>query len=157
MLKLKNLKCEYLINPIGIGTIKPRFSWIIESDKRNVVQTSYEIHVTKDKDFKNLLWSSGVVESDASAHVYYVGLKLQSSSRYYYKVKISDNHGEISDFCEAGFFETTLFTSDEWKARFITAEGEEDGKNSKGTLLRKEFKISKEIESAGVYATALHV
>ena len=155
MLKLKNLKCEYLINPIGIGTIKPRFSWIIESDKRNVVQTSYEIHVTKDKDFKNLLWSSGVVESDASAHVYYEGPELKSTSRYYYKVKISDNHGETSDFSKVGFFETTLFTSDEWKARFITADGMEDGKNSKGTLLRKEFDISKEIESARVYATAL--
>lgn len=155
MLKATNLRCEYLSNPIGIGVNKPRFSWIIESDNRNVVQTSYEIQVSNDRDFKNLLWSSGVVESDESAHVYYEGLKLQSSSRYYYKVKISDNHGEISDFSETAFFETTLFSSDEWQARFITAEGIEEGKNSKGTLLRKEFKISKEIESAGVYATAL--
>lgn len=32
MLKAAKLRCEYLENPIGIGEIKPRFGWILESD-----------------------------------------------------------------------------------------------------------------------------
>jgi alpha-L-rhamnosidase len=155
MIKPTNLKCEYLINPIGIGTTKPRFGWMIQSDKQNVVQTSYELHVSKDRDFKDLLWNSGMVEADESAHVYYEGPILKSKTRYYFRVRIGDNHGELSDFSETAFLETTLFSNDEWQARFITAEGSDDGKSSKGTLLRKEFGISKEIESARVYATAL--
>jgi len=155
MLKVVQLKCEYLKNPIDIGVTKPRFSWIIESDKRNVVQTSYEVHVSENGDFRNMLWNSGLVESDESAHVYYEGPALKSKTKYNFRVRISDNYGETSDWSETAFFATTLCSPNEWVARFITAEGKDDGKSSKGTLLRKEFGISEEIESARVYVTSL--
>jgi alpha-L-rhamnosidase len=31
---VKDLKCEYLRNPIGIDTAKPRLSWVLESSRR---------------------------------------------------------------------------------------------------------------------------
>jgi len=155
MLKAKDLKCEYLKSPIGIGERRPRFGWIIQSDKRNVLQTAYELHVSKCESFEELLWSSGKVLSDESTHVYYDGPDLESSTKYYFRVKIWDNHGETSEFSECAFFETTLFLPDEWKARFITAETDDDAGNSKGKLLRHDFELLKEVESARVYATAL--
>jgi len=39
------LVCEYHENPIGIDVVKPRLSWQILSDGKDVMQTAYEIRV----------------------------------------------------------------------------------------------------------------
>ncbi|MCR4614163.1 MAG: hypothetical protein K5778_09180, partial [Bacteroidaceae bacterium] len=44
-LTVTELKVEGLRSPLGIDTQTPRFSWQLESDQRNVVQTAYEIVV----------------------------------------------------------------------------------------------------------------
>ena len=43
---IKELRTENAINPVGIDAAQPRFSWQLESTKRNVLQTAYEIIVT---------------------------------------------------------------------------------------------------------------
>jgi len=82
MLQAVNLRCEYLKNPIGVGRKKPRFGWILQSDNRNVTQVAYELQFSKYKNFEKLLWSTGVVKSDESTHVYYEGPEPESSTRY---------------------------------------------------------------------------
>ncbi len=52
MLKAIGLRCEYLENPIGIGEANPRFGWILDSGKRNVVQESYHLQVGMDRDLQ---------------------------------------------------------------------------------------------------------
>ena len=44
MYMIRDLTIEYRKNPIGIDE-KPRFSWKLESEKQDVVQTSYQIQV----------------------------------------------------------------------------------------------------------------
>ena len=44
-MEVKNLKCEYKINPLGIDIEMPRFSWELESNKRGAKQTAYQIIV----------------------------------------------------------------------------------------------------------------
>ncbi len=39
------MRTENRVNPLGIGTSTPRFSWQITSDRKGVVQTSYQILV----------------------------------------------------------------------------------------------------------------
>ena len=41
----KDLRCEYLHNPLGIDAASPRLSWIITSDRRGEMQTAYQILV----------------------------------------------------------------------------------------------------------------
>ncbi|NLM12812.1 MAG: family 78 glycoside hydrolase catalytic domain [Epulopiscium sp.] len=155
MLKAVNLTCEYLENPIGIGERKPRFGWIIESDKKNVVQQTYHIQVSMNEDFIDMVWDTGIVESSESIHIPYEGTELKSSTRYFYRVKITDNHGQESGWSDIGFFETALFDLSEWKARFITPEKDDEAKSSKGKLIRHEFALDGEIACARVYSTAL--
>ena len=82
--KVQNTLIEHLVNPIAIGTTGPRFSWQLLSDKRNVLQTAYEIRVGSNASFlasnKNLVWNSGKVSSDSSINVTYKGSPLQSVS-----------------------------------------------------------------------------
>ncbi len=41
-----NLRCEMRVNPLGIEAKQPRLSWQLQSNLRNVVQTSYQILVS---------------------------------------------------------------------------------------------------------------
>ena len=69
-LHLRELKVENRVNPYGIDTQKPRFSWQLVSDKRNVLQSAYEITV---QNGKQTVWSSGKVFSPQSVYVEYSG------------------------------------------------------------------------------------
>ena len=42
---VKNLRCEYLDNPLGIDATNPRLSWIITANQRGEMQTAYEVLV----------------------------------------------------------------------------------------------------------------
>ncbi|MDP2115506.1 MAG: hypothetical protein Q8K69_15780, partial [Bacteroidota bacterium] len=44
--EVKELVCEYQVNPMGIDVQKPRLSWQIISAEDNLLQTAYEIKVT---------------------------------------------------------------------------------------------------------------
>ena len=45
MLKLYDLTIEYKHNPLGLDEVQPRFSWKLDSDKQDTVQTSYRLQV----------------------------------------------------------------------------------------------------------------
>ena len=44
------MRTENRVNPLGIGTSTPRFSWQITSDRKGVVQTSYQILVASSRE-----------------------------------------------------------------------------------------------------------
>lgn len=157
MFKIRKLRCEYLENPIGIGEQKPRFSWVLDSDEKNVFQTTYRVQVSKGTDsFSNPFWDSGVVKSDNSVHVEYRGPQLGSRARYYYRVRISDNKNNESPWSKTNFFETGILDTIEWQAAFISCDASESSEfSSSSPLLRKEFDINREFVSARVYVTSL--
>ena len=41
-MKLYDLRTEYRENPIGLTDKAPRFSWKIESEEQNTIQTAYD-------------------------------------------------------------------------------------------------------------------
>lgn len=43
--EVKQLRCEYLRDPLGIDVARPRLSWIVESDQRGQHQTAYRVLV----------------------------------------------------------------------------------------------------------------
>src|SRR3974390_2197706 len=77
-----NLRCEYLVNPLGIGVTEPRLSWTLQSEERAQVQTAYRIPVASAPEFlsdgRGALWDSGRVTSSRSIQVVYGGRPLTS-------------------------------------------------------------------------------
>jgi hypothetical protein len=73
--EVKNLRCEYLTDPLGIDVVKPRLSWTLESSERGECQKAYQVLVAasqKDLDAEQGgLWDSGKIESDQSIQVEY--------------------------------------------------------------------------------------
>ena len=144
MLACTELLCEYRTNPIGIDEPLPRFSWKLESDKENVLQTAYEIKVDG-------MWKSGKVESGQSVHLVYDGAPLQPYTRYRYAVRVWDNQGEVSDWTE-GYFEMGLMDNKNWTASWIMAP---EGDGDVLPVFQKKFILDGDITTARMYATAL--
>ncbi|WP_017434120.1 glycoside hydrolase family 78 protein [Saccharococcus caldoxylosilyticus] len=156
-LKVKDLRCEYKTNPLGLDVRKPRISWRIESDRRGTMQRAYRLQVSiVENDFENLVWDTGYIESDQSIHIEYDGPELTSRTRYYYRVKIWDNFGRESDWSETAWWETAFFDTSEWKAQWITPDPNEiDPLSEPVFLLRKSFELKKGIDAARVYVTGV--
>lgn len=100
----EDLRCEHLVNPLGINTLSPRFSW------KNVGgQTAYEIYVGTDssavaKGKKADLWKSGRVKSSASTLVEYAGKPLAPRTQGWWKVRVWDSNGDASAWSRTARF-----------------------------------------------------
>ena len=91
---VQNLRLENLVNPIGLDVLQLRFAWQLTAERRNVLQTAYEIRVASNSNDlvsgKKLLWTSGKTQSDASVWVPYNGPALISGKKYWWQVRVWD-------------------------------------------------------------------
>ncbi|MDR2037106.1 MAG: glycoside hydrolase family 78 protein [Bacteroidales bacterium] len=108
---VEKLQINFTTNPIGLDDPTPRFSWRIKSDKRGVMQESYRIIVSTDKQGKSVVWDSEVVNNSQSINVPYTGSALQPNTRYYWNVEIASNKNDKIKSKELAYFETGLLNS----------------------------------------------
>ena len=101
-LTVQHLLVENRSNPVGLDVMTPRFSWQLNSNQRNVMQTAYEVKITANE---RVVWQSGKVASDSSVHVVYKGEPLQSGIKYNWQVRVWDNQGNASKWSETSFFQ----------------------------------------------------
>lgn len=164
---VSNAKTENMSNPLGLDTNQPRFSWQITSDKKDVVQTAYEILVASSLDNlkadKADLWNSGKVASADQLWIAYGGTPLKSNQRAYWKVRIQTNKGK-SEWSEPQEFGIGLLKESHWSGRWIGLDrlmsGEAHGLHSRlaARYLRKEFELSdKQIKRATAHISGLGV
>lgn len=159
------LRVEYVENPIGINTDKPRFSWIPVSSARNQFQSAWEIIVSDNegdlKNNKGKQWSTGKVASGQSLHIVYGGEALKSFTRYFWKLRIYNQAGEASDWSPIAFFETAMMQPADWKAKWISDGSKLPEKDSlyylpdPMPLFRKGFIAKKKIAAARLYITGV--
>lgn len=132
---------------------KPYFSWVLTSEKKNVMQTSYHITVTGPEE---VVWDSGIVESDKSIFVEYAGSPLKSLCEYRWTVTVTDNTGDSA--VASSSFETG-FMQKEWSAQWVRspfpmkkAKKGTGGQNA-AEYFRKAFVVRDRVRWARVYAT----
>src|SRR5437763_1679211 len=82
------LRCEYMVNPLGIETQRPRLSWQLTDSRRGARQTAHQVLVGDAGSNKPNLWDSGKIASDQSVHVPYGGKALSSMQRVWWRVRI---------------------------------------------------------------------
>lgn len=160
---ITNLRCEMLQNPLGIDVLQPRFSWQLESEKRNVVLQSYQVIVSSSLQKLQVndgdIWNSGVVTSSQSAQVQYAGKALQSATTYYWKVKSITTKGASTS--SSGFFSTGLLNEADWKAKWIGYDKSSpwdsitQWSRLSARYLRKEFQNTTPVKRATVYVSGL--
>ena len=153
-----NLRVENLVQPLGIDTDTPRFSWQILSDKQDVRQTAYQIIVCDDK---GEVWNTGKVESDRQLWLPYAGRKLQSNTHCTWRVKVWTTAGE-SEWSGDECFSIGLLHEGKWSGYWIGLErllpGEERGMHTRmaARYLRKEVKLKdKQVKRATAYVAGI--
>lgn len=152
-----DLKCEYVVNPIGLDRIRPRLSWTLESGGRGRRQTAYRILVSERMELLNRdqgeIWDSGKVISDRQNQIIYKGTMLQARSRYFWKVCVWDQDGNGSEWSKAAYWEMGLLKAEEWQASWIGAPAPEQEKAA--PLFRRDWTIDGEIITARAYICGL--
>jgi len=156
-LQFTDLKTEYQKNPVGIDAASPRLSWKLKSDARNVLQTSYRIRVGTDSlslmAGKKVIWDDHQKKSDASVFIPYQGPALQSNTRYFWQVKVKDNHGRESAWSTVNSWHMGLLTAGDWKAQWITSSLS-DTVAGPSPLFRKVFTSNGGIKAATLFVTS---
>ncbi len=156
--KVQNLLCENRTNPVGIDYPTPRLSWQLASDQRSILQTAYEIRVSKDKSSltsgSDLTWSTGKVLSEQSVHVSYAGDALLSGEKYFWQVRVWDNKGNVSGWSDPAFWQMGLLNISDFTAAWIGPGYKEDSTLRPCPFFRKEFSLDKKIKSATLFITA---
>src|SRR5262249_28145308 len=113
------LRCESLLDPLGIDVHAPRLSWIVESSARGQKQTAYQVLVAGDRDTlardRGDLWDSGRVASGETAAVVYAGQPLRSHQACYWKVRVWDKDEKPSAWSQPVFWTMGLLDPSDWR------------------------------------------
>lgn len=161
---LTELRVEMQENPVGVGTLIPRFSWQISTRKGEVMQKAYQIMVAEtEKGLKNAslaVWQSGKVYSDQSVLVKYAGKPLESGKRYFWQVKVWTNQGEEC-ISRIQHWDMALLKPSDWKGKWIGLDNEKITEDEcwrttiPARYLRKEFRVNAPVKRAMLYVCGL--
>ena len=146
-MRIYDFRIEYEKNPQGISVRNPRFSWKMESERENTVQTSYRLRVCRGE---KCVWDSGKESSGRSVLVPYAGEELEPETRYEVSLSVTDNYGNV---CEADtWFETGIFDTETFRARMITHDFPDE--ETACPVFYRDFRVQKPVKKARIYATA---
>ncbi len=160
-LAVRNLRCNFLTNPLGLDDPAPGLSWQMQSGVRGKRQTAYRILVASSPERlaegRADVWDSGKVASDQSVQVSYGGAALQARQRYYWKVQVWDKDGLPGSYSEPAWWEMGLLNPGDWSARWISAVSDADTSLAPrpAPLFRTEFAVSKPVQKARLYLSGL--
>ncbi len=145
------LRFEQLSDALGIGTARPRLSWLIETTTENWRQSAYEIQAQSATG--RVLETTGRVASDQSVLVPWPFADLSSRERRLVRVRVWGHDGTFSSWSSLAPVEAGLLTATDWEARFITPTDTTDG--AALPLLRREFAVRPGLVQARLFLTAL--
>lgn len=154
----EQLRCEGLVNPLGIDRAEPRFSWALPAGDRGLAQGAYQVLVAESSEpvvgDRQPLWDSGKVESDRSQWVTYGGKPLEKGMRGWWQVRVWDEDGNVSAWSLPASFTVGPLSAGEWNAEWI---GVDWMKDNVGPLpwMRKTFTLKERPATATVYVCAL--
>ncbi len=129
LLKPIGLKCDSLVEPLGIDDPQPLLSWRLQDARWSAAQTAYQIQVASSPALlttgKTDVWDSGRVLSDQSVNVPYTGAPLATQKRYYWRVTAWDMSGHPYPKSDVSWWEMGLLSPSNWTAKWIGFEQEE--------------------------------
>lgn len=159
------LRCEYRVDPLGIGESNPMLSWEpVAGGGQNVVQSAYRILVASSPEVlarnEGDLWDSGKVLSSAVSSIAYEGTPLVSGQLCYWKVQVWDESGEPSGWSDQalwsmGLLEYRDFRHVQWITRRVQTETDAEGLVlPPARYFRRSFTVTKPVVWATAYASA---
>ncbi len=154
--QITELRFEHLQETVGLGNRQPRISWMVETETPGWQQKSYEVQAYRPDG--QLHDQSGRIESSQSTLVVWPFAPLVSREQLNIRVRVWDIAERVSAWSDLYPVEAGLLESDDWSARFVTPDWQEDISQSQPSpMLRHEFDIRAGVARARLYVTALGV
>jgi alpha-L-rhamnosidase len=152
-LTVSRVQLEHLRETLGVGAARPRISWMVSTAVSGWTQAAYEIEAT-DPDGRPR--TTGRVETDRSVLVPWPFEPLVSRTAVSVRVRVWGTDDQASGWSTPLSAEAGLFRADDWTARFIAPDWDEDTSQMQpGPLMRREFDVRNEVARARLYVTAL--
>jgi alpha-L-rhamnosidase len=132
-----HLRTNQRVNPLGIDSLHPTFSWQSDAMVRNWMQSAYRVLVASS--MENLrkgnadVWDSGEIQSSESVNIGYAGPALKSRQRCFWGVNTWDSQGKEEHSTEGAWWEMGLLQSSDWQASWIRHNHVEEEEAMKGT------------------------
>src|SRR5688572_9713884 len=124
-LRAVQLRCEHLVDPLGIDARVPMLSWKLEPTSpglKNLKQASCRILVASKPELltedKADIWDQEIPTSQ-TIEIPFGGTPLQSGTPYWWKVRVVDQDGKASDWSDTANWSMGLLKPEEWKAQWI--------------------------------------
>ncbi len=155
-IEVSALRCEGRTEPVGLDQTNPCFEWQLQSKRRSTIQSACQVRVASERELLTQgtpdMWDSGRITFRQSHYIAYDGKELKSSQKYYWAVRLWDNHGNVTDWSQPETFVTGLLSPDDWQAKWITAE-----RTDKDPLpiFRKEIELTKSVKNVVIHICGL--
>jgi alpha-L-rhamnosidase len=153
---------------MGIDESQPRFSWRLESTRRNVTQTAWQVVAASTRqnvtNNKGDLWDSGRITGRQANQIVYAGQRLASRQQVFWKVRVWDNENKPSAWSQPASFSMGLLQPTDWQGQWISYKDTTPLHTSRQSLYlpapryyRKQTRVVKPIRRAMLYASALGI
>jgi alpha-L-rhamnosidase len=164
------LRCNYLVDPVGIEREGMHFSWLLQGagSGGGSVQKAYEVCVREEGG--KAAWKSGRVMSLENVQITYAGPALKDAARYEWVVRVWDARGRVSGWSPAAFFVTgpqpsgwsldpRIDLPGVFRSRWIGLPPDAMAATAEAPIpyLRKEFSLPQKPVRAFLFASALGV
>ena len=152
-MQIYDMRTEHLLEPLGIDSVNPRFSWKIQGYEKNRFQAAYQVKAFSDYKGSRLLWDSGRVPGRQTTGIVWGGGPLQFGQRVYWKA-----FSEFEDCVlesSMTWFEMGLLSTEDWKAEWITdQEPVLKDEFQPAVYLRKNFFVRHSLKRARIYQSS---
>lgn len=150
--KAEELRCCNLTNPEGIVT--PELSWKIKAQEEGVSQSAWEVEIATSENLlkkgKPDVWKSGKQTTDEQFGIRPDGVRFTETGEYFWRVRIWDNQGKVSEWSDPAYFSIGLTNEQSWVGRWITYPYSKDRALP---YFRKVFKLDNKSVALPVKAT----
>lgn len=104
-IEVKDLKCEFKTNPIGITTAQPSFSWTFVGDNKSTKQGGFRIKMATSIEKLKYpdIWDTGPTSNSETGPYLYLGEPLKSGQKIYWQVTVWGNNRGVKHSEPASF------------------------------------------------------
>jgi alpha-L-rhamnosidase len=156
IVNISRVQFEHHTRALGIGESQPRLSWRIDTNIQSWIQDAYQIEAFDTKG--HLRFSSGRVESNQSVLVEWPFEPLRSREQLFVKVRVWGVDGSASEWSDQYSVETGLLHVDDWTAKFISPNWDEDTSVMQPLpMMRRTFTCKPNIMRARLYISSLGI
>ena len=138
-LYMDRLRCNGMINPLGISGECLLFQWIIAGRGENILQYCCRLQVSERKDFTDLIYENVLYSGDTQWEIRF---GLEEKTKYYWRVQACVDENLWLDWSVPASFETGMKGEESWKADWIEAEDtfyQDGGEMNMSPCLYKEW------------------